>query len=90
MKQQNNLDKEQRATINPYLTASEILFRRFLWDLHPYSWVSRKRIRAWADRFSGQKAIILCNGPSLNRVDFGELKKYQVFNFVLKKINLLF
>jgi len=90
MSQRNNLDKEPRATINPYFTAAELVFLRLLWDLHPYSWISRKRIGTWSDRFSRQKAIILCNGPSLNSVDFGNIIKHKVFTFGLNKINLLF
>lgn len=70
--------------------AAQLVFRRFLWDLHPYSWVSRKRIKTWADRFISQKAIILCNGPSLNRVDFEILQKHYIFTFGLNKIDLLF
>ena len=90
MNQPVNLDKEPRATINPYLTAAGLLLLRILWDVHPYSWISRKRIRAWKDRFSGQKAVILCNGPSLNAVDFDEMDKHRIFTFGLNKINLIF
>jgi len=56
----------------------------------PYSWISRKRIKAWKNKFSDKKAIILCNGPSLRKVDFDELVRQKVFTFGLNKINLLF
>ncbi|MGB9498879.1 MAG: 6-hydroxymethylpterin diphosphokinase MptE-like protein [Dissulfuribacterales bacterium] len=82
--------KGMQETINPYLTGGKLLLSRLMWDLHPYSWICRKRIRAWKDRYSGKKAIILCNGPSLNKVNFDELQKHQVFTFGLNKINLLF
>lgn len=85
-----NLDKEPRAAINPYLSAASLILSRLLWDLHPYSWVSGKRIGMWKDRFRGQKAVIMCNGPSLNKVNFDELAASGVFTFGLNKINLLF
>jgi hypothetical protein len=79
-----------RATINPYLNAAGLILFRLLWDLHPYSWVSRKRIRKWKNKFQGQKAVILCNGPSLNKLNFEDLSASKVFTFGLNKINLLF
>lgn len=85
-----NLDKQSRATINPYRNAAGLILFRMLWDLHPYSWISRKRIKKWKDRYLGQKAVILCNGPSLNRTDFDELAASGIFTFGLNKINLLF
>jgi len=90
MKIGKNLDKEPRATINPYRSAAALILFRILWDMHPYSWVSRKRIKTWKDIFLGQKAVILCNGPSLNRVNFDDLAAKGVFTFGLNKINLLF
>jgi len=90
MNNKKNLDKEPRATINPYRSAADLILFRILWDIHPYSWVSRKRIKTWKDRYSGKKAVILCNGPSLNRVNFDDLSSSGVFTFGLNKINLLF
>lgn len=90
MKIEQNLDKEPRATINPYRNAANLIRFRILWDIHPYSWVSRKRIKAWKDRYSGQKAVILCSGPSLLRVNFDDLTASGAFTFGLNKINLLF
>ena len=83
-------DKKNRATINPYRLAALTILSRLKWDLHWYSWVSRSRIKAWRDRHSGHKAVILCNGPSLNKVDFKILKECGIFTFGLNKINLLF
>ena len=87
---EQNLDKEPRATINPYRRAVGLILFRLLWDVNPASWMSRKRIKGWKDRFLGQKAVILCNGPSLNRVNFEHLTVSRVFTFGLNKINLLF
>jgi len=77
-------------TINPYFTGGKLLLSRLAWDLHPYSWISRKRLKVWKNKFMDQKAVILCNGPSLNKVDFDELTNSSVFTFGLNKINLLF
>jgi len=87
---EQNLDKEPRAAINPYRTGANLILSRLRWDLHPYSWSSRRKIKAWEGRFRGQRAVILCNGPSLNMVDFGTLSASGVFTFGLNKINLLF
>lgn len=84
------MDKEPKATINPYRSAVDLILFRILWDVHPYSWVSRKKVKTWKDRFWEQKAVILCNGPSLNRVDFDDLAASGTFTFGLNKINLLF
>lgn len=78
----------QRATINPYRHAAAIVWQRLRWDLHPQSWSSRRRLRGWKDRYKGQRALIVCNGPSLKGVDFGRLTG--VYCLGLNKINLLF
>ncbi len=86
---------DHSGRINPYrnaayalpLTAYSVL-NRLLWDIKPESRRSRKRINSWKDRFSGEKAVILCNGPSLNKSDLSLLKN--TFTFGLNKINLLF
>lgn len=91
MTQQNSFDQEPRPTINPYLAAAGFLLRRLRWDLQMSSFVSRKKMRSWRNRFQGHRALILCNGPSLNRVDFNLLQQqYKIFTFGLNKINLLF
>ncbi|MGH8611180.1 MAG: hypothetical protein ACREYF_03795 [Gammaproteobacteria bacterium] len=75
-------------TINPYRTGLALILKRLAWDFHPYAWVSRSRLRAMIDSHKGQSAIILCNGPSLNSVDFESL--HGIFTFGMNKINLLF
>lgn len=76
------------ATINPYRVAAYELWNRLRWDLRPESWRSRRSLRAWRGRHPGQKAVILCNGPSLLKADLSLLDG--VFSFGLNKINLLF
>ncbi|MCF8069383.1 MAG: DUF115 domain-containing protein [Desulfobacterales bacterium] len=90
MNREQDLYKKPRSTINPYRSAINMILFRIFWDMHPYSWLSRKKIKNWKDRFLNQKAVILCNGPSLNKVNFERLKEMKVFTFGLNKINLLF
>ena len=82
-------------TLNPYKRLLGVMFEvlpdaksRLKWDLQAEARPSRQRLQAWHDRYKGNKAVILCNGPSLNAVDFDQLKG--VFTFGLNKINLLF
>ncbi|MCX5515490.1 hypothetical protein C3941_18020 [Kaistia algarum] len=76
------------ATLNPYRVAAGLAGRRLLWDVRPISWSARAKMKRWHNRFAGQKAVILCNGPSLLKVDFELMKG--VFTFGLNKINMLF
>jgi len=77
-----------RAACNPYRTAVRMVLDRLKWDCNPQSRRSRKQLTAWKDRFPGQKAVIVCNGPSLLKTDLSLLR--DVFTFGLNKINLLF
>lgn len=79
---------KRRPTINPYLESLRELCNRFFWDLRPEAWRCRRKIRAWKDRFPDQKAVILCNGPSLLKSDLSLLDA--TFCFGLNKINLIF
>jgi hypothetical protein len=79
---------ERLPGTNPYLLAGALVFRRFLWDIKPESWRSRRKLLKWKNRFFGQKAVIVCNGPSLLRTDLSLLKN--TFTFGLNKIDLLF
>lgn len=65
-----------RETLNPYRAGLGLLARRLLWDLNPKSWQSGINIKRWKElsRKYGEKAVILCNGTSLNKVDFSLLK----------------
>jgi hypothetical protein len=78
----------QSPTIHPYRHAAALVGSRLRWDLNWRSWVSRARLRSWRDRYAGQKAVVVCNGPSLLKTDLTQLQG--VFTFGLNKINLLF
>jgi hypothetical protein len=80
--------QQSRATINPYRYGVATILHRAMWDLQPAAWRSRRRLRSWKDRHRGEKAVILCNGPSLLKSDLSLLEG--VFTFGLNKINLLF
>jgi len=80
----------QPDSINPYRLAVGFLKSRLLWDLSPQSWRSRRVLKGWRNRHPDAKAVILCNGPSLLKVDFDALAASGVFCFGLNKINLLF
>lgn len=81
----------QRPALNPYRIGAGFIWRRLKWDLNPQSWRSRAVLNSWKDRHpGGGKAVILCNGPSLLKVDFDALQRAGVFCFGLNKINLLF
>jgi hypothetical protein len=62
--------------------------RRLSWQLRAEAWRSHWRLARLHDRCRGQRAVILCNGPSLMKVDFDSLAG--VYTFGLNKINLLF
>jgi hypothetical protein len=78
----------QRPTNNPYIHAAKLIWRRIYWDLNAASWISRQRLNQLQNRYRGQRAVILCNGPSLLRSDLSLL--HNTFTFGLNKINLLF
>lgn len=78
----------QSPTINPYRFGLAMILDRLRWDLTLESYRSRRKLRSWRDRFPGKKAVIVCNGPSLLKVDLSLLKN--VFSFGLNKINLLY
>jgi hypothetical protein len=79
---------QEEATVNPYRIGCHEMLSRLRWDLTLESWRSRKKLRALKDGHGGEKAIILCNGPSLNRVDLDLLRN--TYCFGLNKIHLLF
>ncbi len=87
--------RHHRPDISPYrnlLSAQKELLReavgRLKWDVNSVARQSKTRLRAEREANRGQKAVILCNGPSLLKTDFGSLKG--TFTFGLNKINLLF
>lgn len=76
--------------LNLYRIALGFLKNRVLWDLSFKARLSKIGLKKLQNQHVGQKAVILCNGPSLNEVDFNELKKSGIFTIGLNKINLLF
>lgn len=78
----------QTPTINPYRTAAAEVARRLRWDLMLESWRSRAKLKAYHNIHRGEKAVILCNGPSLLKSDLTLLKGTKTFG--LNKINMLF
>lgn len=82
--------RAQRDSLNPYRLGTGFMLRRLKWDLNLQSWRSRGVLRGWKNRHSNAKAVILCNGPSLLKVDFELLQRSGMFCFGLNKINLLF
>lgn len=80
---------KRRPTLNPYLFGMGVIARRLLWDVNPRSWTARHKLGKWKNKYRGEKAVILCNGPSLNKVDF-DLVGSECFTFGLNKIDLLF
>jgi Protein of unknown function DUF115 len=84
-----------RATVNPYLRLGGVLreslsdiVSRARWDISQVGRDSRSALLAARDSHLGQKAVIICNGPSLNQTNLEQLAG--VFTFGLNKINLLF
>lgn len=53
--------------------------------LKPYS-----RLSEFKDRHKGERCILLCNGPSLNQVDFSKIDKSRFVFFGLNKIYMGF
>jgi hypothetical protein len=76
--------------LNPYHRGASLFLKRLAWDLSTKSRASRKKIKSFHNKYTGKKAVILCNGPSLNDVDFDLLKESDVYTFGLNKINLLY
>jgi hypothetical protein len=77
-----------KPTINPYRHALGISLERLRWDLNWKSWVSRARLNRIKDTYKGQKAVVVCNGPSLLKTNLESLSG--VYGFGMNKINLLF
>ncbi|HVW97773.1 MAG TPA: 6-hydroxymethylpterin diphosphokinase MptE-like protein [Mucilaginibacter sp.] len=86
---QNNNADSNFPKLNPYGYAYRMIRDRLKWDLNSKSWDSKRKLTELKDKYSGKKAVILCNGPSLNKVNF-DLFNDDIFTFGLNKINLLF
>lgn len=84
----SQLSKAPRNSLNPYRIALGLIAKRLAWDLSPISWIHRKKLKSIKGKYEGEKAVIVCNGTSLNDVNFELLDG--IFTFGLNKINLLF
>ncbi len=73
---------------NPYIEGLKMIFLRLKYDLNPAFWHSRKLLKKVQNHYQGQKAVIVCNGPSLAKTDLSLLG--EVFTFGMNKINLFF
>lgn len=85
---ESKIGTQSREWLNPYRVGLSIVMNRLLWDLVPISWAHRRYLSALKNKYTNQKAVICCNGPSLVDTDFGLLD--DVYTFGLNKINLLF
>lgn len=73
---------------NVYIESSKNILRRILWDFNFKSWSSRDILNSYKDKFSKQKAIVVCNGPSLLKANLDQLDNIHTFG--LNKINYIF
>ena len=64
------------------------IYDKMSWDLKPIANKSKSVLNKMKDSHMGEKAVILCNGPSLLKTDFSLLSN--TFTIGLNKINLLF
>lgn len=78
----------QYPPIKVYRESIIKIVKQLLWDIKPRCHSARKHMSAIQGTHTGQKAMIVCNGPSLLSSDFSLLK--DVYCFGLNKINLLF
>lgn len=79
-----------RPRLDIYRLSAGFVMRKLMWDMTLPSIRSRRRLIGMRDGHSGKKAVILCNGPSLNKVDFDMLRNSGIYTIGLNKINLLF
>lgn len=77
-------------SVNPYRIAASLFYKRLKWDFNRKSWSSRIRLKKLHNLYIGQKAIIICNGPSLRKVNLDSLLDTGIYFFGLNKLNLLF
>lgn len=78
----------KRNTINPYIQAVGTILERIKWDIKIQSWISRNKMKFVKNSHTGEKAVIICNGPSLRKTNLETLNN--LYTFGLNKINLMF
>ena len=79
----NQFVKNKSDFLNPYKEGIRIIGSRLLWDFNFQSIISRKKLKKLKNKYNHKKAVILCNGPSLNEIDFNLLNN--TFTFGLNK-----
>ena len=82
---------KKNIIINPYKNAISSFLesaRKLKWDLNLNSRISKNNLSLLKDSHKNEKAVIICNGPSLRNMNLDELEN--IFTFGLNKINLLF
>jgi hypothetical protein len=84
------LKRLHTGQVNPYKIAIRLILKRIKWMIHYSAWQSKRKLKRLKDTHVGETAVILCNGPSLLKVDFDALQRSGVYCFGLNKINLLF
>lgn len=78
----------QNPDINPYLHAAYEVWNCLKLGFNPESWRSRCTLNSLRYKYKGQKAVIVCNRPSLLKSNLSLLNN--TFAFGLNKIYLLF
>lgn len=78
------------STLNPYVKSLSLIKDRLLYDINPLTWRNTKKLKSLKNKYQDEKCIIICNGPSLNAVNFDELQESGVYTIGLNKINLMF
>ncbi|AFK05418.1 hypothetical protein Emtol_4295 [Emticicia oligotrophica DSM 17448] len=79
------------TTLNHYYEGMRLVLGKLKFDLFSNNYFGNyQKIKKLKNRYAGKKCVILCNGPSLNNVDFDMLSQSNVFTIGLNKINLLF
>ena len=77
-------------SLNPYQMALRLIRNRISWDMRRVSWDSRSKLRGIFEKYNGKRAVLVCNGPSLNTASLDRISSSGVFSVGLNKINLAF
>lgn len=86
---EKNFFRRDKSKLNPYIYAIRLILSRIRWDVSFTAAKNRNLMRALKNSLANEKALLLCNGPSLNKVDFNSIPK-NIYTVGLNKINLLF
>lgn len=82
----SNISLYYSRTPSPIKESLREIKRRILWTFGKQIQGRREQLPKWHNRYRGQKAVICCNGPSLNGVNLEQLNG--TFTFGLNKIYL--